>query len=223
MGPLIGSILPLAIGIAISPVPLIAAILMLLSPRAKSTAVGFLIGWVIGIAVAVIVFTLLSSVLPATDSDATHPIVGVVQLVLGVLLLLIGVRQWRSRPKPGEQPKLPGWMKAIDTMTATRGFVLGLLLSAVNPKNLLLAVSAGLATGASGIPVWQQVIAIVIFVLLAASSILAPVVAYLVASDRMRGPLDSLRHWLATNNATIMAVLMFVLGAVVIGKGIAQF
>jgi hypothetical protein len=62
-----------------------------------------------------------------------------------------------------------------------------------------------------------------IFVLIAASSIVIPVVAYLVASNAMRGPLDTLRQWLAANNATIMAVLMFVLGAVVIGKGIAQF
>lgn len=223
MGPLIGSTLPLAIGIAISPVPLIAAILMLLSPKAKSTGVGFLLGWVVGIAVAVAVFTLLSSILPATDPDATHPIVGIIQLVLGVLLFLIGVRQWRSRPRPDEEPKLPGWMKAIDTMTAMRGFVLGILLSAVNPKNLLLAVSAGLAVGSSGIVAWQQVIAIVVFVLIAASSIVIPVVAYLVASNAMRGPLDTLRQWLAANNATIMAVLMFVLGAVVIGKGIAQF
>ncbi|MGN6125289.1 MAG: GAP family protein [Humibacter sp.] len=223
MGPLIGTTLPLAIGIAISPVPVIAAILMLLSPKAKSTGVGFLLGWVIGITVAVVVFTLLSSVLPASNPDATKPIIGVIDIVLGVLLLLIGIRQWRSRPGPGEEPKLPAWMMAIDTMTAARGFVLGLVLSAVNPKNLLLAVAAGLAIGSSSVVAWQQVIAIIIFVLIASCTIVVPVVAYLVASKAMRGPLDNLRLWLAANNATIMAVLMFVIGFVVIGKGIGQF
>ncbi|MHA7986237.1 GAP family protein [Rathayibacter sp. CAU 1779] len=223
MGPVIGSTLPLAIGIAISPVPMIAAILLLLSPKAKSTGIGFLLGWVVGITVAVIVFTALSSILPASDPDATHPIVGVIDIVLGALLLLIGIRQWRSRPKLGEEPKLPAWMKAIDTMTAMRGFVLGILLSAVNPKNLLLAVSAGLAIGSSGIAVWQIVIVIVVFVLIAACSILIPVVAYLTASKQMSGPLETLRGWLTDNNATIMAVLMFVIGVVVIGKGIGQF
>ena len=44
----IGEILPLALGIAISPIPIIAAILMLLSPRARTTSVGFLLGWEIG-------------------------------------------------------------------------------------------------------------------------------------------------------------------------------
>ena len=60
----IGDILPLALGIAISPIPIIAAILMLLSPKAKGTSVGFLLGWVLGIVVAVVLFTLLASVIP---------------------------------------------------------------------------------------------------------------------------------------------------------------
>ncbi|GAB3802571.1 GAP family protein [Humibacter antri] len=223
MGPFIGTTLPVAIGIAISPVPMIAAILMLLSPRAKSTGVGFLVGWIVGIAVAVAVFSALSSILPVADPAATHPIVGVIDIVLGALLLLIGIRQWRSRPKNDEEPKLPAWMKAIDSMTALRGFVLGIVLSAVNPKNLLLAVSAGLAIGSSGIVLWQEIIVIVVFVLIAASSIIIPVGAYLLSSKAMAHPLDALRRWLTDNNATIMAVLMFVIGFVVIGKGIGQF
>ena len=64
MGAVIGEILPLAVGIAISPIPIIAVILMLLSPRAKGASVGFMIGWVVGIIVAVVMFTLLSSVIP---------------------------------------------------------------------------------------------------------------------------------------------------------------
>ena len=69
MGSVIGEILPLAVGIAISPVPIIAVILMLLSPRAKATSVGFLLGWLFGIIVAIVLFTLLSSVLPQRDDD----------------------------------------------------------------------------------------------------------------------------------------------------------
>ena len=70
MGSVIGEILPLAVGIAISPIPIIAAILMLLSPRAKTTSVGFLLGWLAGIVIAIALFTLLSSVLPKQDPPA---------------------------------------------------------------------------------------------------------------------------------------------------------
>lgn len=223
MPQVIGAILPLAIGIAISPVPIIAAILMLLSPRAKSTGVGFLLGWVIGILVAVTVFVLLSAVLPEKDPDASQPIVGTIQLVLGVLLLLLAVRQWRSRPKDGAEPALPKWMGAIDSMNTGRGFALGFILSAVNPKNLLLAVSAGVTIGSAALGVGSTILVVVVFTIVAAISVAAPVIAYLVASDRMRGPLDALRGWLVHNNATVMAVLLLILGVAVIGKGIGSF
>jgi len=223
MTQVIGAILPMAIGIAISPIPIIAAILMLLSPRAKSTGVGFLLGWIVGILVAVTVLVLLSAVLPEKDPDASQPIVGVIQLILGVLLLLLAVRQWRSRPKHGEEPALPKWMSAIDSMNTGRGFALGFILAAVNPKNLLLAVSAGVSIGSAALSVGFTILAIAIFTVIAAVSVGAPVIAYLVASDRMRGPLDALRGWLVHNNATVMAVLLLVIGVSVVGKGIGSF
>ncbi|HEX5856627.1 MAG TPA: GAP family protein [Microbacterium sp.] len=223
MGQVIGDILPLAVGIAISPIPIIAAILMLLSPRAKGTSVGFLLGWVSGIVVAVTVFTLLSSVLPEADDDTSKPVQGVIQLLLGAGLLILALRQWRSRPAPGEQAALPTWMAAIDTMTAGKGFGLGFLLAAVNPKNLLMGAGAGLAIGGAGLDVGANVVAILIFTVVAACSVAIPVIAYLVAAQRMAGPLESLRTWLVHNNATVMAVLLLVIGVVLIGKGIASF
>jgi threonine/homoserine/homoserine lactone efflux protein len=223
LGSVIGDILPLAIGIAISPIPIIAAILMLLSPRAKGTSVGFLLGWVVGIVVAVVVFTLLASVLPEQDPDAAKPIAGTIKIILGVLLLLLAVRQWRSRPKPGEDPQLPKWMAAIDDMNAGRAFGLGFLLSAVNPKNLIMAAGAGVVIGTGGLTIAEDAVAVLVFTLIAASSVAVPVIAYLVASARMAGPLESLRTWLVHNNATVMAVLLLVIGVVVIGKGIGSF
>jgi threonine/homoserine/homoserine lactone efflux protein len=223
VGPVIGEILPLAVGIAISPVPIIAAILMLLSPKAKGASVGFLLGWITGIVVAIVVFTLLSSVLPAQDESGSSPVRGVIKIILGALLLFLALRQWRGRPAEGEQATMPKWMSAIDSMTAGKALGLGFLLSAVNPKNLLMAISAGLIIGGAGLAVGQTVAVIVIFVLLAASTVLIPVVAYLIASERLAGPLDRLRAWLVNNNATIMAVLLLVIGVAVIGKGIGSF
>jgi len=223
MNGVIGGILPLALGIAISPIPIIAAILMLLSPKAKGTSVGFLLGWVLGIVVAVVVFTLLGSIIPASDPDASKPIAGTIQIVLGVLLLLLALKQWRSRPKGDAEPPMPKWMAAIDQLTAVKGAGLGFLLSAVNPKNLLMAVAAGVAIGTGGLSGGEATLAIVIFTVIAACSVAVPVIAYLVASAKMAGPLESLRHWLVHNNATVMAVLLLVIGVVLIGKGVGQF
>jgi threonine/homoserine/homoserine lactone efflux protein len=219
----IGAILPLAVGIAVSPIPIIAAILMLLSPKARATSVAFMIGWVAGIVVGSVVFTLLSAILPASAPDTAHPVIGVVQLLLGVILLLLAVRQWRSRPKDGATGTMPKWMSSIDAMTPARGAVLGFLLSAVNPKNLVMSIAAGTAVGGAALAVWQSAIVIAIFVILASLSVALPVVGFLVAGERLRPALDRLQVWLTDNNSVIMAVLFLVLGVVVIGKGIGQF
>lgn len=223
MAAAIGEILPLALGIAISPLPIIAAILMLLSPKAKGTSIGFLIGWLLGIIVAVVVFTLLSAILPANDPSQSKPIAGVIKLVLGVLLLLLAVRQWRSRPRGDAEPAMPKWMSAIDSMTPVRGLVLGFLLAGLNPKNLLLGAGAGVAIGTTDLSAGASTITIVIFVIIAASTVAVPVIGYLAASARLAGPLETIRVWLLHNNAIVMAILLLVLGVAMLGKGIASF
>lgn len=223
MGAVIGDILPLALGIAISPIPIIAAILMLLSPKARVTSVGFLLGWIIGIVVAVVVFTLVSSVLPEEDPSASKPIEGVIKLALGALLLLLAIKQWRGRPQGGQTPVLPKWMQAIDKITFPVALGLGFLLSAVNPKNLIMAAGGGVAIGSASLDTGSIVIVVVIFTLLAACTVAIPVIAYLFAADRLRAPLDALRGWLEKENAVIMAVLLLVIGVVMIGKGIGSF
>jgi hypothetical protein len=225
MNVVIGEILPLALGIAVSPIPIIAAILMLLSPRAKGTSVGFLLGWVVGIVVAVTVFTLLASALPENDDDDSNPTAGWIKIGLGVLLLLVAFKQWRGRPTGDQQPALPGWMKAIDTMTAAKGAGLGFLLSAVNPKNLLMAAGAGVIIGgtAAGLDTGEELVAIAVFTVIAAASVAVPVIAYLVASEKMSGPLESMHQWLLKENAVVMAVLLLVIGVAMIGKGVGSF
>jgi threonine/homoserine/homoserine lactone efflux protein len=222
MGSVIGETLPLAVGIAISPIPIIAVILMLLSPRAKGTSVGFMIGWLAGIVVAIVVFTLLSSLIPQ-NTGAGSPIRGVIKIILGLLLLWVALRQWRGRPANGEEAVMPKWMSAIDSMTAGKAVGLGFLLSAVNPKNLLLATSAGLIVGGASLSLGEASVVIIIFVLLAGCTVIIPVIGYLMAAARLAEPLDRLREWLVDNNAVIMAVLLLVIGASVIGKGIAEF
>jgi hypothetical protein len=222
MREVVGEILPLALGVAISPIPIIAAILMLLSPKAKATSIGFLIGWLGGIVVAVVVFVLLASFLPQ-DSDQSSPVAGVIKIVLGGLMLLVAGRQWQGRPHGDEEPTMPTWMSAIDSMSAGKAMGLGFLLAAVNPKNLLMAVSAGAIIGTAQLTLGSVAGTVAIFTALAGCTVAVPVIGYLLASKATAGPLESLRGWMVHNNATIMAVLLLVIGVNMIGKGIASF
>ena len=222
MGNAVGEILPLALGIAITPTAIIAVILMLLSPKARSTSLGFLLGWLLGVLVPVVVFTLISSILPDGD-DGSKPVIGGVKILLGVLLLLLAVRQWLARPLPNTEPPLPKWMAAIDSMTGRQALGLGFALSGLNPKNLLLGVAAGLAIGAGGLTVSGSTVVITIYTIIGISTVAVPVIAYLAASTRMTGPLEALRKWLVHNNSVVMMVLLLVIGVVLIGKGIGSF
>jgi hypothetical protein len=219
MGEVIGELLPLALGVAISPVPVIAVILMLFSPRAGRTSGGFLVGWALGIVVAVVAMMLLAGLIHASD-DGPSATVSWIKLVLGLLFIALAAMQWRSRPEPGVEPELPGWMKAVDNVTPAKATGLGFLLAAINPKNLAMAIAAGVAIGAAGLSGGQQTVAVLVYIVIAASTVAIPVVGYAVAADRMRGPLDELKSWLEANNATVMAVLLLVIGFVVFGKGL---
>lgn len=213
----------MALGIAISPIPIIAAILMLLSPRAKANSTAFLIGWLVGIVVALLVFSTLASVIPQSGPDQPQPIAGVIKILIGALMLLLAGKEWRGRPHGDAEAELPKWMSAIDSMTAAKSLGLGFLLSTVNPKNLLLAAAAGTLVGSTGIPTGDIAIVVAIYTVIAGCSVLIPVIGYLIASNAMAKPLDSLRGWLVQHNAVVMAVLLLVIGVTVIGKGIGSF
>jgi threonine/homoserine/homoserine lactone efflux protein len=221
MNGVIGDLLPLAIGVAISPLPIIAVILMLLSPKAGGTSVGFLLGWVVGIAVATTAVTLVAALAGlGAGTGGSSAASGGVKIVLGALLVLLGWREWRSRPKPGTDAPLPKWMAAIEEFTFVKAAGLGFVLAAVNPKNLLMCAGAGTVVAGAGISVSQQVVAVAVFTVLAACTVAVPVIAYLIAKERMRHPLDELKVWLQANNAAVMSVVLVVLGITVIGKGI---
>jgi hypothetical protein len=220
MGQVIGDLLPLAVGVAISPIPIIAVVLMLLAPHAGGTSTGFLVGWLVGIAGATTVFLLLAGTLDLGGSGQPSATASWVKLVLGVLLLGLAARQRSGRPKPGEQPSMPSWMAAIDEFTAVKAAGLGVLLSSVNPKNLLMCVAAGSTIAGGGLSTGQDVWSVVLFTAIAASTVAVPVLGYAIGRKRMAGPLESLRGWLTVHNVAVMATLLLVIGVVLIGKGL---
>jgi hypothetical protein len=223
MGQAIGDSLPLAVGVAISPVPIIAIILMLLSKRSGPNSASFLIGWIVGIAVVLSVVVAVAGT--ATLNTSSGPATGVswIKVGLGILLLIVGLRGWRKRPKGDEQPTLPRWLSSIETISPVKAGGLGLLLSAVNPKNLLLLIAGGVAIAQGATTSDDKAVAIGVFIVIAASTVALPVILTLTMGARARAVLDSMNDWLRINNATVMAVLILVIGVVLIGKGVGGF
>jgi Sap, sulfolipid-1-addressing protein len=216
----IGEVLTFAVGVAISPVPIIAVILMLFSGRAKVNGPMFLAGWVVALAVVSGAAYLISGAGSVSTGSTAAEGVSWAQIVFGMLFLLLAARSWRNRPAPGAEQQMPKWMAGIDAFTPGKSLGLGLLLAGVNPKNLILAAGAGSALAVTGPSTTEAVVSLIVFVAVGSLTIAGPVVFYLTGGDRAKTQLDSAKEWLSVHNDAVMTVLFLVLGVNLIAKGI---
>src|SRR5258705_11212825 len=109
VGTVLGDLLPLAVGVAISPLPVIAVVLMLLAPRPGWTSARFLAGYLAGLLVVTLIVAVIAASIGMGTETRPSMIASVVRLLLGVGLILLALRLWRSSPASAEQPRLPNW------------------------------------------------------------------------------------------------------------------
>jgi threonine/homoserine/homoserine lactone efflux protein len=223
MGQALGDILPLAVAVAIFPVPIIAVVLVLGSDRGTAKGLAFVLAWCVGLAAVGGIVLVLAGVADASDEGEPATWVNVLLLGLGLLLLAAAVRQWRGRPSGGEETPTPGWMRAIDDFTIAKAGGAGFALSALNPKNMLLTAAAAVEVAEVGLPAGRQVALLLGFVLVASAGVLTPLVLVLALGDRSRELLEGLRGWMARYNAVIMGLLFLLIGAKLIGDAISGF
>jgi threonine/homoserine/homoserine lactone efflux protein len=215
----IGDLLPSAIAVALSPIPIVGVVVVLGAERARTAGPAFALGWIAGLlAVSVIVVLLVGS---GSDPDADDPGVSWLKLGIGVLFVLMAAKQWTKRPKPGEEPETPGWMTTIDSATPARAAVLGAALSGANPKNLALTLTAAASIAEAGLDGTDTAIAIAVFVALGSATVAGAVLFHLVAGDRAERPLGAVRQFMSGNSPVIMMVVLLLLGAKLIGDGLA--
>jgi threonine/homoserine/homoserine lactone efflux protein len=223
MGEAIGQALPLAVAVALSPIPIIASILIVVTRRARTNGPAYVVGCLVGLAIVGTIVLLVAGPSDAGEDGQPATWVNVLKLVLGVLLVLVALKEWRGRPREGEVAETPKWMGAIDHFSVPKAFGTGVLLSGANPKNLLLAIGAAAAIAQTGIPGSEQAIAYAVFAVIGTLGVAVPVVIYFALGDRSRPILDRLQTWMAQNNAVIMAVLCLVIGAKLVGDAITGF
>jgi threonine/homoserine/homoserine lactone efflux protein len=223
MGAAIGQVLSFGVGVALSPVPIIAVVLMLGTPRARVNGPVFLLGWIVGLTVVGVIVLLVSSGANASEQGEPATWVNWLKMVLGVLLLLLAVKQWRDRPRGDRAAALPSWMRTIDRFTPGRSVAMGVALSGINPKNLILTAGAAAAIAQAGLSTGEQAIALAVFVVVGTLGPGLPVAIYFAMGERAKHILDDLKAWMGAHNSAIMAVLCLVIGAKLIGDAITGF
>jgi len=219
VGAAIGGTLPFALGVALSPIPIIAVVLMLTTHRARVNGTVFIAGWLAGLAVAGAIALSIAGPADASSSGAPATWVSWLKVVLGAALLLIAALQFRNRPRKGDRVELPKWMDRVDQIKPLPAAGLG-VLSGLNPKNLLLVAAAAAAIAQTGISGGEQAIAYLVFALVGTLGVGTPVGIYFVMGARSEKPLSELKDWMAQNNAVIMAVICLIIGVKLIGDAI---
>ena len=216
-----GQLLPLALTIALSPLPLAALLLMLLAPGGFRAAAGFSIGWFVGVLLAATLLALLSSLLPHDRAGGTRVLQVMVPLLLGIALIVLGIVQWHDRPTRGAEVPLPRWLSALDRLTPARATMIGVGYAAFRPKNLVMAAAAGVIILGAHTDPTGVVVSVALFTVLASITMLTPVLAYAFGGPRVRVRLARLREWLVRNMPLITVLTVLLLGLFLVGVGLA--
>jgi threonine/homoserine/homoserine lactone efflux protein len=206
--------------VAISPVPIVAVILILFSARARRNGIFYLFGWVLGLAIVLGAVLLLPDGL---DIDRTPVLLmggAVLRLLVGLLLVAAAFAVWLRRPKASEAHPLPHWTEQIEQFSALKAMVLAIGLAVINPKNLAVAFSLLFTLAETGAGPWQARLTLLLFVLLGSSTIAVPVFYRLVAGKQADRHLQEWKEWLVHNNTTVMFVLLLLIGMLILGKGL---
>ena len=215
----IGDLLPSALAVALSPIPVVAVVLVLGAPEARRAGPAFALGWIAGLlAVSVAVVLVVGN---GDDPGDDDPGLNWLKLAIGVLFLAMAAQQWTKRPKQGEEPEAPSWMATIDTATPSRAAVLGAALSGANPKNLALTLAASASIAEAGLDRADTTIAVAVYVAIGSTTVAGSVLFYLVDADRAARPLGAVQRFMSDNNAVIMMVVLLLLGAKLLGDGLA--
>ena len=211
-------LIPLALVVALSPLSIIPAVLVLHTPKPRPTGLAFLVGWFLGLAVLTGIFIELSSLLGGGSGLTKQPgWASWLRIGVGVALILFGIYKWFTRKRAEHTPK---WMSSLTTISPVRAFVTALVLVVVNPKVLFICAAAGLAIGTEGLGTTGAWLADLFYVLVAGSTVAMPILAYLVMGERLDEPLARLKEWMEANHATLVAIILVVIGLMVLYKGI---
>jgi len=211
----------LGLVVSFSPVPLIAVITMLFSARARVNGPAFLIGWIAGLSLVGGVLLGFGIFAGASGDQKPSLVVQIVKLTVGGLALWIAIHTWRTRPRRGEEPRMPSWIVRADALTAIQTFFIALALAApINPKCLIAVITAVALIDKSGLNGAQSWIALAVFVTCGSLSIIIAVASYFIAGEKAKRFLTAVRTWLIRNNAVAMTILFGVGGAIFLAMGI---
>jgi threonine/homoserine/homoserine lactone efflux protein len=213
----LGQLVPLALVVALSPLTIIPAIVLVLqSERARPTGLAFLSGWLLGLAATTAVFVQLPRLLDGLSRPAPTWAAWV-RIAAGIALLALGGWRWATRHRVTAQP---AWLNRLGRMSPVGAVAVGVGLILVNPKVLVMNAASGLVIGTAGLGMPGAWLAVAYYTVIAGSTVLVPILAYAIAGARVDPQLERLKQWMERQHAVLMAGLFAAVGLLLVYTGI---
>lgn len=217
----VGELLPLMVAVALSSVPILVTVTILLTPNSNRTAFAFLVGWVVGMFAVTGVLALLLQTIPRASARHNQPTVGIVEIVFGLSLIAYGLFLVFRGESRAPRTELPRWLRSVRDLKPIPALALGIGLN-LRPKALLLSSTAGIILGTSRLSVGETVTVLVIFVAIGGSTVWVPVTLAILRPRTMHRPLEATKAWITRNTRTVTLVVVFIAGAIVLGDGMTR-
>jgi len=214
----IGKMLPATMAIALTPIQIVAVVVILGGPKGRAGGLGFLIGWLVALGALVTVAILLVEKLGESGRTPT-PLLHWLQLAAGLLLLAMAVRMWHRRPKGSE--KTPKQLASLGEAGPVRAFVAGASTAAANPKIIALVLSSVTSIAYLVLSAWQLAAIAILFVLLGSMPLITLVVAHATGGPETASRIRDLKEFMLRHNDVILTVVLAMLGVGVLGNGVS--
>lgn len=217
----LGYALPLAIGIAVSPVTVITGIVLLRGHRGRAKTAIFTLCWFVAILVIAGVAYNLVGGAESTAPVQTRSGVDIFQLVIAALFFAVAVVSWQRHRRRSDRDRVSGLLRRLDNISMLGSAGLGLVQGFVRLKNITLAVGAGALFGEAGLSGVAAATPLVVFALLSSAGVLVPLIVTIVGGPRASTGLVRTREWLEANMSAITTVVLVVVGLYFLGRGLA--
>jgi len=209
-------VLPLAFGAAVSPTVLTVIVLLLAGSRSRRGAVGFALG-TLGVSVAIgLAFLFVFNRALQAHHDHTGHRSAVVDVVLGLVLLGLAVREVVAKPKAKEP-------KAKRERGIGGGFALGAAVMVANFSSLVLYLAALKEIVRADVATVSELVVTAVFIAIMLLPVEIPLLLTVVAPDSSQRILSGIGASVKRHSRTITIIVLVVFGAYLVGKGIARY
>ena len=214
----LGGLLPIAVAVAFSSVPITVTILILLSPNRNVAALPFLVGWVTGVAGVIVLSTLFASTLPKPPRLGPDLATAIIFMAIGLALVVLGIVNL-VRSSKAEKTGLPRWLSRVGSFGPLVSFAVAVLLD-FRPKGLLLGMTAGLILHGASVKPGEAAALVGVYTVIATSTVVVPIAASFIARQRVEPKLIAARDWLSNNGRILTSLMMLMIGVVILGAGL---